>query len=366
MEDLKIFCSLRIYTRVKARRWERKVRHYISRHVSAAFLSLVLCFLLQGCSRTQPYSETGFYLNTSVTLTVYRQKDVPLIQECFYLCNFYENMLSRTLEGSDVYRINHSDGAPVLVSQETALLLERAVFYAELSGGRIDPTIAPLMELWDFTGQASEEEAESSSNGQRNRIPDESDILSRLSHIDYETVHIDGCTVTLTDPEAQIDLGFIAKGYIADRLKEYLLANGVSSAIISLGGNVLTVGSKPDGSPFQVGIQKPFGARGETLAVLPVSDSSLVSSGVYERYFEQDGKRYHHLLDPDTGYPVENGLLGVTILSSSSMEGDALSTTCFCLGLEEGMDLVESLPGTEAIFITQDNALHPSSGLSLP
>lgn len=342
------------------------MKHDINHRIFVVFLFLILCFLLQGCGRPQPYSETGFYLNTSVTLTVYRKQDVPLIQECFDLCAFYENMLSRTQEGSDIYRINHSNGTPVEISQETALLLERAVFYARLSGGRIDPTVAPLMELWDFTGHASAEEEDDSLGGQKNRIPDESDILSLLPHINYETVRIDGQTVTLDDPEARIDLGFIAKGFIADRLKEYLLSKGVSSAIINLGGNVLTVGARPDGTPFQVGIQKPFGAQGETLAVLSVTDSSLVSSGVYERCFEQDGKLYHHLLDPDTGYPVENGLLGVTILSSSSMEGDALSTTCFCLGLEEGMALVESLPGTEAVFITQDNALHPSSGLSLP
>ena len=161
-----------------------------------------------------------------------------------------------------------------------------------------------------------------------------------------------------------MDLGFIAKGFIADRLKESLLEKGVESALINLGGNILAVGSKPDGSPFEIGVRKPFDTQNTALTTLSLSDRSLVSSGVYERYFEKDGKRYHHLLDPFTGYPVENGLLGVTILSSSSMEGDALSTTAFVLGPEEGMALIESLPDTEAVFITEDYKLHYSSGLS--
>ncbi len=213
------------------------------------------------------------------------------------------------------------------------------------------------MDLWDFTGQAADKNAQK-------KIPAAADIQALLPHINYKNIRIDGNTVTLTDPQTQVDLGFIAKGFIADRLKESLLEKGVESALINLGGNILAVGSKPDGSPFEIGVRKPFDTQNTALTTLSLSDRSLVSSGVYERYFEKDGKRYHHLLDPFTGYPVENGLLGVTILSSSSMEGDALSTTAFVLGPEEGMALIESLPDTEAVFITEDYKLHYSSGLS--
>lgn len=351
------------------------------------FLFLMCSVCIQGCALSaSPHSETGFYLNTVVTITVYRRRDVPLIQECFALCDSYEKMLSRTVEGSDIYRINHSNGESVEVSQETAWLLTQAISYAELSGGRIDPTVAPLMELWNFTGQASDEvSTQQEGNGgteagtnqtvtgetdsapeHPDRVPAESDLLALLPHVNYKAIRIDGHTVTLTDPQARVDLGFIAKGYIADLMKEYLVGQGVTSAILNLGGNVLTIGQRPDGSPFQVGLQKPFGSQGEILAVLPVADRSMVSSGVYERCFEQDGRLYHHLLDPSTGHPVENGLLGVTILSDSSMEGDALSTTCFCMGPEEGMALVESLPGTEAVFIMEDYSLRTSSGITLP
>ena len=139
---------------------------------------------------------------------------------------------------------------------------------------------------------------------------------------------------------------------------------GCQSAIINLGGNILTIGEKPDGSAFRLGIQKPFADGGTPSAALPVTDASLVSSGVYERYFESDGERFHHLLNPKTGMPENNGLLSVTILSDSSADGDILSTACFLLGLEDGMAYAESLPGIEAVFITEDYVLHPSSGLS--
>ena len=338
------------------------MKHRIYRHKPVLFC-LILLFLLSdvfltGCSRrTEPQTETGFYFNTVISITVYHPKDAVYLEDCFSLCDTYEKMLSRTVEGSDIYRINHSSGEPVAVSEETARLLEQACNYARLSGGKIDPTVALLDDLWNFSGQAGTESAQK-------RIPADADIQSVLPHINYKNIHIENSTVTLEDPMSQIDLGFIAKGYIADRLKELLKANGVQSALINLGGNVVVLGSKPDGSPFTIGMQKPFDEQGKAIATLSLSDSSLVSSGVYERYFRQDGRLYHHILDPASGYPVENGLFGVTILSGSSMEGDALSTTCFVLGLTEGMKLIESLPDIEAVFITEDYQLHPSSGLS--
>ncbi len=323
------------------------------------FFCLFWALMLSGCGKaSEPISRTGFYFDTAVTITVYDATDEPLIDTCFSLCQKYEELFSRTKEGSDVYRINHSQGKPVEVSPETISLLQTALSYAKLSNGRIDPTIAPLSSLWDFGVQAALDE-------EQVRIPDETQIQEGLSHVGYEKIHLSGNQVVLEDPGASIDLGFVAKGYVADRLKEYLLEQGVEHALLDLGGNVLTLGSRPDGEPFRIGIQRPFDQGGSAAAILSVRDQSLVSSGVYQRYFEKDGRLYHHILDPQTGYPVENSLYSVTILSRSSLEGDALSTTCFCLGLEEGMKLIESLPGVEAVFITQDQVLHPSSGISL-
>lgn len=329
-------------------------------HKACFLLSLVF---LCGCqTENEPASQTGFYFDTVISVTVYDPADSSLLDGCFALAKKYENMLSKTVPGSDIWNINHAGGTKVTVSEDTILLLNTALSYARLTDGKIDPTIGIVSSLWNFTENteiSSDKESISSEGG---TIPFDSQLQDALSHVDYRYIRITDTSVTLTDPSAEVDLGFIAKGFIADQMKVYLKDHGVKSALINLGGNVLALGSRTDGSPFKVGIQKPFASVGTTAAVLPVSDLSVVSSGTYERYFKQDGKIYHHILDTKTGYPVWNSLSSVTILSSSSMEGDALSTTCFVLGLEKGMELIESLPGTEAIFITDDGSIHASSG----
>ena len=313
----------------------------------ALLLIGLIIFTSAGCQKqAQPITYTAYYFDTVIHLTFYNNADSALAEECFNLCATYENMLSRTVEGSDIWRINHSNGAPVTISDETYALLEEALFYCELTEGKIDITIAPLMDLWDFTTAADGQEP-----------PSEDEISALLSHVDYRQVLLgEQNTVTLKDPEAAIDLGFIAKGYIADKLKEYLVSQGVTSALINLGGNVCAIGCKPDGTPYTVGIQKPFAPAGTTLDVLQVTDSSVVTSGTYERYFMYEDKTYHHILDATTGYPVENDLTGVTILCDSSTQADALSTTCFVLGLEEAQAYISTLNDTECILI--DSAEH--------
>ena len=145
-------------------------------------------------------------------------------------------------------------------------------------------------------------------------------------------------------------------------MKAYLKEKGVNSAVINLGGNVLCVGSRPDGSPFKIGLQKPYATHTETVAALDITDMSVVSSGVYERHFIKDGVNYHHILDPSTGYPYENGLIQVSIISPLSVDGDGLSTTCFALGLEKGMELIDGMDGIYAVFMTEDGTLHYTEG----
>lgn len=197
----------------------------------------------------------------------------------------------------------------------------------------------------------------------KDTVPSQKDINAALPTVDYHNIEISDNTVTLKNPKTQIDLGGIAKGYIADQMKAQLRSDGITEGIINLGGNVLTVGLKKSGDTYKIGIQKPFDDSGSPIASVDITDASLVSSGVYERYFEKDGKRYHHILNPKTGYPYENGLLGVTIITDSSVDADALSTTCFALGLEDGMKLIENTKGAEAVFITEDFTLHKSSGI---
>ncbi|MCD8348400.1 MAG: FAD:protein FMN transferase [Lachnospiraceae bacterium] len=316
------------------------------------------------CAEEEKTSETGFFLDTVITITLYGDTDSVAMNGCFDLLDEYENMLSRTVEGSDVWNINHSGGSPTEVSEETAYLIETALYYSELSDGAFDITITPLVELWDVQNKASQvsEEETTEEALASGLIPSDEEIEEALSHIDYTAVSCVGTTVTLSDPDAEIDLGGIAKGYIADCLEEYLLSAGIESALINLGGNVQTVGTKPDGSSWKIGIQKPFGGSSDIITVVECTGESVVTSGTYERYFEVDGRIYHHILDPNTGYPADNGLVSVTILADSSTTCDALSTTCFVLGLEDGLELIESIDGVEALFITEDETMYRTSG----
>lgn len=309
-----------------------------------------LLFFLCGCSSGQErISKTDFYFDTVITVTLYDSSKEDALQECFTLADRYEKLLSATVKDSDVWKINHAKGQPVEVSDETISLLKNAISYSELSGGAFDVTIGPLSSLWDFKNNSE--------------VPPQQDLTDALAAVGYEKILIDGNTVTLTDPDTRIDLGGIAKGYIADQMKQFLNQNGVADGIISLGGNILTVGPKRSGDPYKIAIQKPFDKTGSGIAVLEISDASLVTSGVYERYFESDGFLYHHILNPSTGYPYDNGLLSVSIITASSADADALSTTCFTLGLEDGMALIEDTEGAEAVFITEDYRIHGSSGI---
>ncbi|MCD7767171.1 MAG: FAD:protein FMN transferase [Lachnospiraceae bacterium] len=321
---------------------------------------------LQANAAEEKTSSTGFFLDTVVTITLYGDTDSAAMDGCFELLEQYEQMLSRTIEGSDVWNINHSAGESTTVNEETAALIETALEYSQLTDSAFDITITPLVELWDIDGKsellAGVTDDSSEESIADSLIPSEEEIASALSHIDDSVVSVDENIVTLSDPEAEIDLGGIAKGYIADCLKEYLLSQGIEHALINLGGNVLTVGTKSDGSAWKIGIQEPFGESSDVIAVVACADKSVVTSGTYERYFEVDGRIYHHILDPNTGYPVDNGLTSVTILSDSSTTCDALSTACFVLGLEDGMELIESLENIEALFITEDETLYRTSG----
>ena len=350
------------------------------------FFYLILCtvlvcpmLLFTGCGNitdadtsttgNQPISISSIKLNTVVQITIYDSQDKALLNDCLALCDKYELIFSRTNEKSELYKLNHrkdvSDGDfgtdgpttpyPVSgtadtwhISEDLAALLSEGLDITRESDGAFDIAIAPLTSLWDFTAEDPE-------------VPDDAAIQKALPLCSSDGVTIDGEDITLLSDDIQFDVGAIAKGYIADRLKDFLMKKGVKSAIINLGGNVLCIGSKPDGTPFKIGIQKPFADRNETEAVMDITGKSVVSSGIYERCFKQDGKLYHHILNPQTGYPYDNGLISVTIISDQSVDGDALSTTCFALGLEDGLKFAEK-KGVQAVFITEDYELHYTDG----
>lgn len=319
---------------------------------AAAAVCALSLLLLAGCAvpggkNVKNVSDSALLLNTVVTVTLYGTDDRALIDECFDLCREYELIFSRTDERSELYRLN--ERRRMQVSDELLSLLKTALHYCEISGGAFDITLGEVSELYGFSSGSP-------------AVPKESERLEALSHVGWRHILIDGSTVTVDDPETVIDLGAIAKGYIADRLREHILAAGQKSAVIDLGGNILLVGSKPDGSDFRVGIQYPFEQERKSIAVIEASDLSVVTSGIYERSFEENGVLYHHILSSETGLPVQNRLLAVSIVSPMSVDGDALSTACFALGLDRGLELIETLDGIEAVFVTDDYALHPSSG----
>lgn len=314
-------------------------------------LSILLATLNFGCSRKkEPISKSGFYFDTIIKITLYDASKESLLDDCLSLADTYEKYFSATLSDSDVSKINHANGSPVEVHEETIELLEKGLYYSKMSEGGFDITIGALSSLWNF----GENEG---------TVPADTDIQKALATVDYQNVVIDGSMVSLKNPDTRIDLGAIAKGYIADRMKAYLNENGVTEGIINLGGNVLCVGEKSDGEAYRIGIQKPFDETGSPIASVDIKTETVVSSGVYERYFTVNNTLYHHILNPETGYPYENDIYGITIICKDSVDGDGLSTTCFALGLERGLELIESLPDTEAIFITSDNEIHTSSGM---
>ena len=315
-----------------------------------ALLLILACALnLVGCASAQPKKQTavGFYLDTVITLTAYVD-DATVLNDALAECGRYEQLLSRTVEGSDVWRINHAGGQPVEVSNETLEILDVARQVSERSGGMFDVTIAPVSTMWDFTSGAAV-------------VPDADAIAEAATLVDYTKVKTDNGLVTL--PEGMmIDLGGIAKGYIADAVKGYLAERGVESAVLSFGGNIVTIGLKPDGSPWKVGIQDIDKPTGEYMLVSLNYGGSTVTSGIYERGFESGGVYYHHILDPNTGWPVQNELASVTIFSDSSMWGDALATAAFSLGTEAGTRLIEGIDGVEAVFIARDRSVSATSG----
>lgn len=298
---------------------------------------------------TEKTSGYGWYFDTLVTITLYGAPE-GMMDELLAACRRYELLLSKTIETSDVYRINSANGQSVTVDPETWEILRRARDISAMSGGAFCVTIAPLSAMWDFTGGT-------------NRMPTEEERIAALPLVDDSAIQLgEGCTVTLP-AGMQVDLGGIAKGYIADRLAE--MAKGrVMGAIISLGGNTYVVGDKPDGSYNTIGVQDPFDTTGNLEGVIFAKNISAVTSGTYERGFAgPDGMWYHHILDPQTGLPAQSDLVSATLMMTSSMDADALATACIVMGSEKALELVKE-HGLDALFITKDGRTLMTDGFA--
>ena len=320
-------------------------------------LQLVIIFLLgtSGCSDSDdtPRSRTAFYFGTPCTITLLERAPESTYNRVFTRLEEIERRMSITLEASEVSQINREAGIKaVRVSRDTFHVIEQGVQFSQLTGGGFDISVGPLVTLWNI-------------GSDHPVVPAPERIREKLSLVGFQHIRLDRETreVFLEERGMMLDLGGIAKGYAAEEAGRILAELGIRRAIVDIGGNILVLGSKPGNRPWRVGVQDPLQPRGAYCGILELKASSAVTSGVYERFFEIDGRRYHHILDTGDGYPVENDLLSVTIVSRDSLTADALSTGLFVFGLQKGMRVAEQIEGLEAVFVTKDRRIHLTSGL---
>ena len=347
--------------------------------ITAALLAAVLSLsLLAGCKPKKELTRytTIFYdvFDTVTQVIAYCEseeefntqmqalhQDLIAYNQLYDIYNDYAGVVN-------VKTINENAGkAPVQVDDRILSMLELARQMYDLTGGKINIAMGSVLGIWHDHREAAEKDASDADN----TLPTQEELEAAAQHCDINDLVIDedAKTVYLSDPEMSLDVGSVGKGYAVEMVCRAAEARGLTSALVSVGGNLRAIGKKPDGSQWTGGVENPWNASEvyttDSLfgAAINMSDMALVTSGDYQRYFVVDGKRYHHILDTATGYPYDNGLLGVSIITDESVDGDGLSTTCFALGLADGMALVESLDNTEAVFITEDYELHFSSGM---
>ena len=310
-------------------------------------LTAATALLIGACAPAEKASET-FALDTICTQQVTGRNADAAINDVNQMLTRISKELS-TNEGSYIYAVNQGAPQGVAVSDEAAQLVSDALSFAADTNGAFDPAIGALSSLWNIS--------------ENPRVPSEDEIAAALPLVNFRDVTVDGSTVTLNKSGIQLDLGGIGKGYAADLAVQIYKKYGISNAILNLGGNVYVYGDKEDGSDYRIGLRDPLGSENDYAAIIPAKNTSVVTSGVYERFFESGGKTYHHLLDPKTGYPADNGLLAVTVVCERSTEADALSTALFVMGLKDGLTYAENAQGVEAVFFTDDQGIYVTSGL---
>lgn len=293
------------------------------------------------------YTASGFYLDTFVEVTLYGCGSQKIANKAVDMCKYYQNIFNFRDESSTLAKLNQSGSMRVATEEDEALagLVSIGLDYGKRTDYSLNIALGPATVQWDFINKT---------------VPDKSEIESALKNVTPDKILVSNSRVELNGNK--IDLGAVAKGYIADKIKEYLVEEGVDSAIINLGGNILCVGQKTDNKKFKIAVQQPFGRGNEVAFSLGIDDMSVVTSGVYERYFYRDDILYHHILDPDTGYPCDNGLWSVTIISSKSVDGDCLCTGCFVMGLDRAVKLIDSMEDVYAIFIDDNSNIIYSAG----
>ncbi|MCL2806320.1 MAG: FAD:protein FMN transferase [Treponema sp.] len=319
----------------------------------SAALSAAIILLFFSCNHITS-SQYEFALGTVCSVSLFEYGNNTIYNNIFFKIREIENQMSVHIPFSDISRINAAAGIePVTVNEDVFKVIERAKYFAEVSGGAFDPTVGPIVSLW---GIGSENQ----------RVPSQKEIEETLPLVNWRYLELDAETnsVFLKYPNMALDLGAIAKGYAADEASNIAKSAGVKRASIDLGGNVIIYGIKKDKSPWRVGIQNPGKDRGIILGIINVQDKTVVTSGIYERYFTENEIHYHHIFDPSNGYPAQNSLISVTVITDISMDADALSTAIFVLGFEKGSELLKDFPQAQAVFIFKDNSIITTPGVN--
>lgn len=308
---------------------------------------------LAACSQQREEGQTPdtrdfFAMNTYIRLEAYGNGAADALALAQARIEELEGLWSVTDEVSEIYALNHSGGQPVSVRDDTAAVVSFALEMAEETAGALEPTIYPVLTAWGFTTD-------------EHRVPSQEEIDGLLASVDYRRVSVNGNTIQM-EPGMMLDLGAVGKGYASDKVEELLRAEGVTSALLDLGGNIVMIGSRPDGSDWRLGLQSPF--ENDTVGVLTASDCAVVTSGNYENFFTaDDGTIYGHIIDPATGYPVNNDLASVTIVAKDGKLCDALSTSLFVMGTDGAIEYWREHPTFEMILITQEHQVLVTEGL---
>jgi len=328
----------------------------ISAIIIAIIVAVILIFIFTTGKYEKPeVMKNSYALGTIINLKAYGNKAEKAIDEAIEKLNHIDDKMSAFKADSEISKINSNAGTLLeeIVSKDTYFVVKNAVKYSEILEGTFDPTIRPLVKLWSI---GTKEEI----------IPEKFQIEETRKLVNYKDVILNENknSIMLKQKKQALDVGGIAKGFAADEVRDIFHKNNVKSALIDLGGNIFALGSKEDGTPWRVGIQNPFKPRGEYVGILSVKNKSVVTSGNYEKYFMKDGQRFHHIIDPKTGYPSQSKIISATIISDNSIDGDGLSTGIYILGIDKAMKIMETIAGVEAIFITEDKKIYKTSGVN--
>ena len=303
----------------------------------------------------EPESRDVFAMDTYMVLKAYGTNAKKALEDAETEIKRLESLFSVKLYDSDISKINSTSGNPITVNASTRTAIAKAIEIGDMTDGALDISVYPLVREWGFTTGDSETEP-------NYKIPDQWLIDWHLGNVGYQKIIINGSIVTVPT-EMEIDLGAVAKGYASDAVLQILDENKIESALINLGGNVYALGRKPDNTKWKVGIQNPKDTN-KMICTLAIENKAVITSGNYERYFEVDGKRYCHIIDPETGYPADNGIISATVIGDSGLDCDALSTALFVMGTEKAIEFCKSHKEIDVILVTKDMKIYVTDGLT--